>query len=390
MAGSIRKSGSKRKNSWELRFYPAGTRSQRSVTFVGTKREAERELARLISDAERGQWTPPEKGTVGDYLDKWLTGYVEPNLSEGTFKKYSSVIRLYLKPSLGDVKLSALHPAQIEDMIADLRKRLSGSTLKTVYCVLQSAMEKAVKMGIITNSPTSRVDTPRPGKTEMKTLSEEQLTQLLQSLKGTKAEVPITLLAFSGMRIGEALGLQWDNVDLEKGFLTISRQLVLDRNSRVMFTEVKSKASRRVIYLPEQLLETLTEEKQRQEQNRVKYGEAYLNLGLVCCHPNGRPIRHGLVWRKYKDALAELGFESLRIHDLRHSISTILFRNGTHPKVVQSLLGHSSIQITMDTYSHVIPSMMRDTANVINGLIQNGNEGRLRGESENQPEESQK
>ncbi|MGH7869593.1 MAG: site-specific integrase, partial [Candidatus Dormibacteraceae bacterium] len=209
---------------------------------------------------------------------------------------------------------------------------------------------------------TDAVSVQRPGRTEMQTLSGEELRVLFATSAEDRFHALWVLLGTTGMRIGEALGLRWSDIDLETGRLEVRRALQFQQNNGLVFVEPKSSRSRRTLHLAAGTVEKLHRHQIIQSREREFAGPEWQEQGLVFPNLKGRPLGHSTVSASFAGALKTAGAKRIRIHDLRHTAATLLLKSGVHPKVVQEFLGHSSISLTLDTYSHVVPSLHEEIA----------------------------
>lgn len=347
-----------------------GKRRQQWITFHGTKREAGTELARLITEQANGTSVEPNRLTVGEYLQRWLQDYASMAVASQTFTRYDSVVRRHLIPALGGHKLGKLSPLHIQGYY---RKALQGTRLdgksgglsaRTVlqhHRILKEALGQAVKWRLIPNNPAAAVEPPRFNAREMATLTPQQAAVLVEASEGSPLQMPITLAVTTGMRRGEILGLQWKDIDWEGGTLQVRRSLEPGKDAP-RFKEPKTASGRRTVALPEIALEALRRHRIRQNEYRLKLGPDYATeCDLVCCQFDGTPLRNN-VTRDFSVLLKRAGLPRVRFHDLRHTHASLLLASGVHPKVVSERLGHASISITLQIYSHVLPTIQKEAA----------------------------
>jgi integrase len=211
-------------------------------------------------------------------------------------------------------------------------------------------------------NPTEAVTVPRPTRREMHTLSEEEVGRLFEASRGHRLHALWVLLATTGLRLGEAQGLLWSDIDFGSGRLVVNRALQRQTGRGYVFVEPKTARSRRTVYLAPGALSALSEHRRRQVAEKLSAGPEWNDTGLVFTTALGRPADGTWVTKWFHRALAEARIPRVRIHDLRHTAATHLLRRGVHPKVVQELLGHSTISLTLDTYSHVAPALHAEVA----------------------------
>jgi integrase len=371
MKGHLRRRG---KNSWsivlDLGRDASGKRRQKWHAVGGTKKVAERELARLVNALHTGAYIEPTRITVAEYLERWLEDYARSNVSAKTFERYAEIVRLHLTPDIGFHKLVKLQPLHIQShyskALQEGRKdrRSGGLSKRTVlhhHRVLREALQQAVRWQLLPRNPADAVAPPRAPRIEMRALDEEHVAQLLTLAKGTSLYVPILLAVAAGLRRGEILAVRWNDIDLDRGTLAV-RQSLEQTKAGLQFKQPKTQKGRRVVTLPSLVLDALRHHKAEQAKVRLKLGTGYQDNGLVCSAADGRPMNPNSFSHHCVYFLRQSGLAGLRFHDLRHSHATLLLRQGVHPKVVSERLGHSGVGITLDIYSHVLPDMQEEAA----------------------------
>ena len=272
-----------------------------------------------------------------------------------TFESYAHLVHVHIAPALGRVKLKALSPAHLQGFYrAKLDAGLSPRTVQYLHVVLHRALKQALRWGLVPRNVSEAVDPPRVRREEIRPLSPAQARTLLETARDDRLEALYVLAVHCGLRQGELLGLKWDDVDLERGTLQVRRTL-----SGGTFTAPKTAKSRRTVRLKQSALEALRRHLERQLVEIDRAGPLWQENGLIFATERGTPLnRHNLGSRSFKPLLKRAGLpQSTRFHDLRHTCATLLLVQGIHPKVVQELLGHSNVGITLDTYSHVLPNM---------------------------------
>jgi integrase len=329
-----------------------------------TKEEARRNLRRARGDAERGLVFDADSLKLGEYLDRWLSDSVSDTVKATTFERYEQIARLHLKPALGRLRLKALTPVHVRGLYREkLEAGLSARTVRYIHTTLHKALKQAVMDGLIPHNATESVKPPQLSREEMHPLTPEQAKLLLQVAHkiGDRLEALYVLAIHTGLRQGELLGLKWDDVDLEDGSLQVRRTLTITKSGPV-FTAPKTTSSRRSVKLTSHAIEAVTHHLERQLGEIDRVGSLWSENGLIFASETGEPLnRHNLTRRSFKPLLKRVGLPEIRFHDLRHTCATLLLTRNVNPKIVSEMLGHSSIAITLDTYSHVLPNM-RDQA----------------------------
>jgi integrase len=345
---------------------------KRRSVFGRKYREAQRKLAEAMGDAAKGLVFDDENMTVAEYLDRWLSDAVRGSVRQSTFDRDSYLVRAHIKPVIGRRKLSKLTPLDVQGLYRDrLDSGLSPSTVNKVHTVLHKALAQAVKWNLIPRNPTDAVKAPRPTPVEMHPLSAEEARRLLEAARDNELEALYVLAVHTGMRRGELLGLKWSDVDLENAKVSIRRTLTrTDNGKRVSLGEPKTRKSRRSVRLTPQAVEALRRHLARQMEDMERLGDLYRDEGLVFTSKAGTPINpSNLRQRSLAPLLKKAGLPHIRFHDLRHTCATLLLSKGVHPKFVQELLGHATIAITLDTYSHVLPGMGDQTATAMEDAL---------------------
>ncbi|MDI3548183.1 MAG: hypothetical protein PWR10_1835 [Halanaerobiales bacterium] len=367
----------KRGNSWQICIEagvdPAtGKRKRIYKTVNGTKREAEKVMHQLAHKVETGQYIKPSEITLKEYLLKWIKNYGENNLAPRTYESYKRIIKNHLIPFLGQLKMKEIKPMHIVDYQnykiregrLDGKGGLSKRTVQYHHRILSEALKHAVMpYRILESNPCASVSAPVPDKPEINPLDQEQLTELLKAAKNENEWTYnlIYVAAFTGMRRGEILALRWKDVDFISQKLHVRQGVVNVDGQGLIFKKPKTKSSIRPIDVDNDVIAILKKIKKHQTENRLKIGPAYDNKhNLVFTHEDGAPVLPQLATRRFNQAAKKANLEGFRFHDLRHTHATMLLKAGVHPKVVQERLGHSSITITIDTYSHVLPSMQKE------------------------------
>ncbi len=358
----------KSKGVWLIRIQQRGIDGKRksfSETFKGTKSEADKQLTKKLGELDNGTLNANSKRTLGEYLDVWLETIAKPRLHQRTFVDYKDLMRLHVRDSLGNIKLSDLKAIHIQKLYGELQteKKLAARRVRYVHAVLSSALRKAVELDILPRNVAKLVQLPKETKKEMDVLSEAECGLFLNALKGERLETMFSFALATGLRPEEYLALQWKDVDFDKQTASVRRAVIRLPKSKWYFSEPKTKSSRRTLPLPVTLVKELRAHRRKQNEERLKLGAAWQNHDLVFPSEVGTPSTHSNITQVYKRVLknAELR-TSLRLYDLRHSHATLLLKAGVHAKVVSERLGHSTIALTLDVYSHVLPSMQAEAA----------------------------
>ena len=331
---------------------------------------------------ESGLKPDADKTTLWGWISIWLSN-VQTSLRIKSYKKYESCLRLYVKPTLGNVVLSNLSCGDIQEALNKLvsgdagaenkEQRLSPFTIRNTRRYLIIAIDAAVKQGLVTRNVARDTKPPALCVQPMRTLEINQVGELIAAANkaGEMIYMAILIAVSTGMRIGEIFGLKWDCVDLESGIIFVKRSLITCAGARGMFQEPKSKQSRRAIPLPKSVKEELVRYKQWQDSYKQSLGEKWHDNQLVFATSYGAIVDTSYFSsRIFKRLLDKAKLDrKVRFHDLRHTHATLLLRQGVHVKVVQERLGHSTIIVTLDTYSHVLKDMQETAVMALEGML---------------------
>ncbi|SMO44909.1 tyrosine-type recombinase/integrase [Melghirimyces algeriensis] len=368
MKGHVRKRGKKWCFVLDIGKDPStGKRKQKWFSGFPTKKEAQRALAEKMAEINRGDYVEPSKMNVGDFLDEWLVSEVKMSRSAHTFDMYQNLVKNHLKPGLGSASLDKLTPLHIQQFMGKIsEKDLSISTINYILRVLKTALSWAVTMEMIPKNPASNISPKSGHRTTMKTWTAEQVNRFLQTAKGNRYYLAFYLALTTGMRQGEILGLEWSDIDFESGFIRIQRMLEESSQGSRIVERTKSDAGRRSIALSESALEVVKQHQKEQKQEMLKRGYRSDQLFVTL---QGKPLSSRSLRYHFRSCIQKADVPHIRFHDLRHTHASLLLQQGVHPKVVQERLGHSSISMTLDTYSHVIPSMQKEAAQTLDEII---------------------
>jgi integrase len=337
-------------------------RKYRYIYGKSRKSVAER-LTKAMADRDGGLIFDAGNVTVGEYLDRWLSDSVRDTVRNKTYNDYAYLVRRHIKPTLGRVQLKSLTPAHARRLYrAKLDSGLSSRTVNYVHVTLHKALKQAVNDGLIPRNVTDAVKAPRPVKKEVQSFTPEQARAFLNAARGDRLEALYIAAITTGLRQGELLGLRWRDIDLESGRLAVRRTLVagsVGSHSGAAFDAPKNNKSRRTVKLTKSAIEALKRHKAAQNEERLKLGSLWEDHGLVFPNRVGKPMDHNNLYKRdFKKTLAHAGLPlTFRFHDLRHTCATLLLSKNVNQKVVQEMLGHATITQTMDTYSHVLPTM---------------------------------
>lgn len=377
--GNIQKRKRKNGYAWEITVETppdpvTKKRNRTSKTVRGTKKEAEQMMRQMIADAEKGYHVTNTKITVVEWVQTWLEVYIIPNVSPTTLSRYEGMIKRYINPLLGNIQVQQLSTLAVQSWVNGLKvspvsgKEMSAATVKHVYHVLKGAMDKAVLAGIISRSPCQGIMLPKGNKKPAIVYTEEQIKQLIAAAKDTEMELIIDMELCMGLRRGELLGLQWDDVDWEAHKIHVHRNRVVV-NGKSLLKDPKTAAGNRTLDVPAQLIQKLKAHRAQCMENQLRMGAAYTVTNYIIVHPDGKPIYPEYVSQLLTKLQTKANLPQCRFHDLRHLCASIMLKQGINVKVAQERLGHADISTTLNIYSHVLPSSAKEAADKIGELV---------------------
>lgn len=349
---------------WEARITTGrdpGTGKQLQRSFTGkTQKEVREKMQAAAVEINQGTYTAPQKMTAGQWLDIWQRDYLG-GAKPCTVRTYRGAVKNHIKPALGAVRLSELHPHMVQEFINDLE--LAPGSVRLVYQVLHTALEKAVDLDYIPRNPSARCELPRRDRKEIHPLDDQQMGALLEAARNHPLEHLVSVALFTGLRQSELLGLTWDCVDFIQGAITVNKQLSrLEHRGGGLFTSPKSGKSRVVVAAPSAMA-ALKRQRQRQAEMQLRAGPLWANpCGLVFTTELGGPMEQRNVDYHFRRVVAAAGLEGVRFHDTRHTYAVNAIRAGDDIKTVQGNLGHASAAFTLDVYGHVSERMKQDSA----------------------------
>lgn len=371
MAGQIIKRGDK---TWLVRIFTGkdskGKRTYLNKTIHGTKNDAQVYLNAKLREKDLGISLEASVLTFSEYLDQWLETAVRPRVSHRTADGYASLLERYIRKPLGHKKLDRLTAMDIQKAYSDIQaKGLSARIVRHTHSALHNALKQAVRWNILQKNVAEFVELPKVPHVERRVLSADESLAFLDTANSMAHGLIFEFALLSGMRPEEFLALQWSDLDFERFTAQVNRALVRHKGTWT-FEKPKTAKSRRIITLSEPLILKLTAHKRKQNETRLKNGLTWENNDLVFCTDLGTPHSvPNLTYRYFRPILKKAGLPQIRLYDLRHSHATLLLIAEENPKVVAERLGHSTIVLTMDTYSHVIPTMQRNATDKLTKML---------------------
>lgn len=347
-------------------------------TFYGkTKKEVRDKLQTALRHVEQQTFVEISQQKLGDFLAQWLEDTHKYSLRQRTYERYDQILHLHLIPGIGHHAIQKLSPQHLQAFYKQkLEEGLSNSTVGTFHNVLHKALDTALRWGLVSRNVSELVTPPRKEHYEIQPLSIEQVQQLLKALPGNPLEVLFLLALGTGMRQGELLALKWQDIDLMRGTLQVRRVLThvairLRKEGEPCFieTEPKTERGRRCLALPEIVLQAIITYKEQQAQLIRNAGQYWQHHDYVFCTKLGKHLTPNYVVTTFKRLLKKAALPDIRFHDLRHTAATTLLALGVNPKIVQEMLGHTEISMTMDIYSHVLPTMQKEAMHKMNTAL---------------------
>lgn len=329
-----------------------------------TKAEAKRVGRLLLNELEAGTFVEPTDVTVAEYLRTYHAEHARHHSAARSHESSGYLLEAHIIPGLGGLKLAKLRPADLQRYYAaQLDLSRAPSSVRKDHNYMHAALKHAAMMRILATNPADFVVPPRVTRKEMKVLDETQSAAMLHAAGGTDLHMPLLLALGTGMRRSELLGLRWDDIDLKAGTATVNQGLQ-EAGGQLIVTAPKTVKSRRAVTLPGLVVDALRVHRAEQARKTLAHEPNWTDSAYVLAAPHGgpwRPSNFDRMWRKFK---TQQGLE-IRLHDIRHTHATQLLKAGVNVKVISERLGHASIAITLDTYSHVLPGMQEAAAELI-------------------------
>ena len=344
-----------------------GKRERKYKTVTGTKKQAEAELRKMISDLETGNIYTPSAIKLSVWMDTWLTTYL-PNIEQTTKDDYKSKINLYIKAHLGHLPLNIIKNTNIQTWINTLsQNRLSPKTIRNAYNLLNPALEKAVVLGMLPRNPCVGTVLPKLQKPQTNVYNVAMIQQALAVADDLSTYLIILLGASVGLRRGEMAALQWKDIDFAKSTISITQNRVHTAEG-VIEKSPKTQAGKRTITIGQDVVDALRDTKAIYDK-AVCNKPGFKDLGYVLFKENGEPFHPNSLTQKWERFVAKHNLPPIRLHDLRHSNATAMIAAGINAKVVQHRLGHANVSITLNTYTHVLPEMDQEAADKLNSAL---------------------
>lgn len=354
-----------------------GKKKRKWHSFTGTKRQAQAECARLVTEITSGRYIEPTKQTVAEFLTEWLA-FIKPTVTPKTHERYTEICDKNLAPLIGDTILAKLKTDKIDAAFAKAltegRRRAGGGlaprTVHHMRRVLVKALGQAVTWDRLLKNPASATTPPKVERTKMLAYDAAQTAVLIDAFRPSRMFIPMMLAVMCGLRRGEILALRWRHVDLSDNRRMLSiRESAEQTKEGVRYKEPKAGKSRTVA-LSSMMLAELKAHRVRQAEEQLRIGVRPDDDSFVVAQSDSRPLKPVSLTHEWTRLLAKTSLPRIRFHDLRHTHATQMLAAGVHPKVASERLGHSTIGITLDLYSHVMPGMQADAAEQVDAALQ--------------------
>ncbi|MBS4204036.1 site-specific integrase [Bacillus sp. FJAT-49754] len=381
-------------NSWllvvEAGYNAKGRRIRRTRTIriedkalLKTKKKLndylELELAKFQMEVEAGEYIAPEKLLIKDFVKDWENKYAIKALGEQTLETYLGHIKNHILPHFGHMRVDQLKPIHLVNWLPDIKRLdgkdepLSEGTIQYIYRVFNNIFERAEDWQIIKENPVAAVEEPKSEPKEADVYDQEEVELLLEAVQSRSFHwrIFVSLALATGLRRRELLGLEWSNVDLEKGVITINQTITRGKSGKPIIKKPKTKKTIRIISLPDSIVEELGAFQLHWKKEKMKMRDQWIEEKheWLFCNEDGThfyPTTPTTWWRRF---INSSGIRFIRLHELRHTSATLLINQGVHAKIISKRLGHSGIRITMDTYGHALQSADEGAAEKLDAIF---------------------
>lgn len=377
MKGHIEKRGNKYSFVIDIGRDPVTKkRKQKRVSGFTSEKKARAAMNEMIVELNRGGYVEPTTETLGDYLDNWLE-HKRKRVVHSTYLHYKGNINNHIKPAIGDIRVHELNARQVQrfyDSLLD--NKLSERSVHHIHRILSNALDYGAKLGDINKNVAKAAEPARVRKKEMEYWPIESLSKFINDTRNEKFFIAWYIASFTGMRQGEVLGLKWDCIDFSNKRIYVKRSLKRSEENNYHIADLKNNSSYRSISISDSDVFELKKHLNEQKRIKMNAGDSYIDNNLVVATGIGTHVLPSNLGRAFRRAIKRSKVNRIRFHDLRHTHASMLFALGVHPKIVQERLGHSSIQVTLDTYSHMLPNMQEAVAESLESAFKNQQENK--------------
>jgi integrase len=332
-------------------------------TFYGDKRkDVARQMTELKQQLFDGSYIKQSEITVEEWFTQWNKGR-KNTVAYSTYRVYGSLIRNHIAKEIGDIKLKDLKTRHLQEILNDrFDKGLKSGSIKLLHAIVNRSLKQAVKERIVHSNPAQAVEVPKKQEEDkLHTWNKKQVNKFLARASDHRYYMVFFLAVNTGMRKGELLGIKWEDIDFNKKRIEVKRQAIRTDKGTIL-KKPKTKAGNRIIPVTDNVIKKLKKHKIRQSENKLALGSNYKDKDLVNCNKIGDLINPVTAYTEFKEIIRSIKLPDIRLHDLRHTFSTLFLEAGGNIKTLQQILGHSSISVTMDTYSHVTDEMLDSAA----------------------------
>jgi len=347
----------------------ANGRPKRKIVSAKSRAEAVQKMRKLQRQLDDGLPAPDTSMTVTHLVDRWLDDVNRHQVSASTTNNYRAMAEHHIKPAIGKKKVANLTTADVDRFLSKKTDDgLSVSTVRRIRNVLSQALDQGIRWDLVIRNVAKLSRSPRGVRPEGRSLSPEQARQLLNALRGHHNEALYALMLSTGLRRGEALGLQWQDFDEDSGVLLVRRTLTRE-DGALITRDTKTLKSRRAVNLPSTLLKQLKSHRAEQNAERLRLGRAWANSGHIFTTSVGTPIDPRNMYREFRNLCRVAGIGDWHPHELRHSAASLMLAQGVKIQVVSEVLGHSSIRMTSDVYGHILAPDRQTAADAMGSLL---------------------
>ncbi|GHO88054.1 tyrosine-type recombinase/integrase [Dictyobacter formicarum] len=367
--GSVYQRKGRKKHPWVATFVEEDTGKRRYIQ-ADSEKEANDLLQKALYDQKHGTLATGPRQTVKQYLEYWLEDVHKVAIKLTSYTLYRRNFNKHIIPTVGQIQLQKLRPNHVQALLAKKQQEgQSPQSIRLIHRQLNAALNDAVKWNYISKNPCKGVELPRNRPLEIHYLTMEQAQALLEAAKRTQLECLLAMAITTGMRKGELLALHWKDVDLEARRLKVRYTVMPLTSYGYVETEPKTDSSKRTIMLPAFVIDVLKQHRAALLEQRLQAGTQWEEKGLVFPNATGNYTNPSTLHKHFKKLLKDASLPDMRFHDLRHSAATLLLCMGIPAKVVQEILGHSDIKMTMNVYSHVLPAMHQEVVDKMDNLF---------------------
>jgi len=361
MAGTVKKDGATWYFVLDLGKDAHGKRQQKKKRGFKTKKEAHAALVKLENELVQGSYVEPSKMRYGEFLTNWLEDK-KTKVKKSTHRTYQWLVEKHICPALGHNELRKITPMMIQSYYNQLYREgsLSGAIIQKIHTLINDSLKKAERWELISKNVASLVDRPKASRRDLNVWTLEQSKTFLKVSVDDRLYLAFHLALTTGMRQSEILGLRWKDVNYED--LSISVTQILSHDGKSLNSGSKTASSIRKVHVPQETIKLLERHFRKSQKEKEMYAELYSDHGLVICTSVGTPVIPRNLMRSFYRLIEKAKLPKIRFHDLRHTHATLLLSQGVNPKIVAERLGHADVRITLDTYSHLLPSMQKETA----------------------------